>query len=172
MRFNDDLHIRWMIRSDLKRVISIENWCFHHPWAEADFIRCLRLRNCIGMVADMGDKDRSDVVGYFIYEIHKNRLELLTMAVDPKHQGCGIGRSMIAKLSGKLSFERRNRIECNVSEWNNGGIAFMQRLGFEGIAVIYDHFDTGETAYRFRLRHKEESVRTIHAKGGEIKWQR
>jgi [ribosomal protein S18]-alanine N-acetyltransferase len=167
MRFNDDLHIRWMIRSDMKRVIAIENWCFPHPWTEADFIHCLRQRNCIGMVVEQCD----EIVGYMIYELHKSRISILTMAVDPKHQRTGIGTAMIAKLRGKLS-DRRHSLEYKVSEWNDAGIYFLRDCGFFANSVIRDYFDNGETAYGFRLSNWKEEVRTIHAKGGEIKWQR
>ena len=46
------VHIRWMIRRDMADVLAIENASFEFPWLEDDFIRCLRQRNCIGMVAE------------------------------------------------------------------------------------------------------------------------
>ena len=54
------VHIRWMIRRDMPSVLAIEQECFEFPWYEDDFVRCLRQRNCIGMVAELDDK----VVGY------------------------------------------------------------------------------------------------------------
>ena len=47
------VHIRWMIRRDMPEVLDIENQAFEFPWTEEDFIRCLRQRNCIGMVAEL-----------------------------------------------------------------------------------------------------------------------
>jgi len=44
------VHIRWMIRRDMPEVLDIESGSFEFPWSEEDFIRCLRQRNCIGMV--------------------------------------------------------------------------------------------------------------------------
>ena len=57
------LHIRWMIRRDMAEVLEIENQSFEFPWSEEEFIRCLRQRNCIGMVADCDDK----VVGFVTF---------------------------------------------------------------------------------------------------------
>ena len=48
-------HIRWMIRRDMPDVLGIESNCFEFSWTEDDFIRCLRQRNCIGMVAEMAE---------------------------------------------------------------------------------------------------------------------
>ena len=45
------VHIRWMIRRDMVDVLDIESAAFEFPWSEEDFIRCLRQRNCIGMIA-------------------------------------------------------------------------------------------------------------------------
>ena len=61
------VHIRLMIRRDMTDVLQIESQAFEFPWTEEDFIRCLRQRNCIGMVAEHEDQ----VVGFMIYELHK-----------------------------------------------------------------------------------------------------
>ena len=66
-------HIRWMIRRDMPEVLAIENLSFEFPWSEEDFIRCLRQRNCIGMVSEHEEQ----VVGFMIYELHRNRLHVL-----------------------------------------------------------------------------------------------
>ena len=74
-----DLHIRWMIRRDLPTVLEIEESNFEFPWTEDDFLRCLRQRNCIGMVVELDD----EIVGFMIYELHTNRLHILNFAVAP-----------------------------------------------------------------------------------------
>ena len=51
-------HIRWMTRRDMVSVLEIENQCFEFAWSSDDFIRCLRQRNCIGMVAEKDDRNR------------------------------------------------------------------------------------------------------------------
>jgi ribosomal-protein-alanine N-acetyltransferase len=57
------VHIRWMIRRDMPEVLHTEQGAFEYAWTEEDFLRCLRQRNCIGMVAEQGEK----VVGFMIY---------------------------------------------------------------------------------------------------------
>ena len=86
--------------------LQIESASFEFPWLEDDFIRCLRQRNCIGMVAEYDDH----VVGFMIYELHKNQLRVLNFAVRPDIRRAGIGKQMIQKLIGKLTPQRRNRI--------------------------------------------------------------
>src|SRR3954469_10610522 len=71
------VHIRWMIRRDMPEVLAIEQQSFPFPWCEEEFLRVLRQRNCIGMVAEYGER----VVGFMIYELHKNRLHVLNFSV-------------------------------------------------------------------------------------------
>src|ERR671912_367951 len=76
------VHIRWMIRRDMPEVLAIEEQSFEFPWSEEDFIRCLRQRNCIGMVAEHNER----VVGFMIYELHKTRLHVLNFAVNASYR--------------------------------------------------------------------------------------
>src|SRR5262245_38588077 len=73
------VHIRWMIRRDMPEVLTTEQQSFEFAWSEEDFLRCLRQRNCIGMVAEQGEK----VIGFMIYELHKSKLHIMNFAVHP-----------------------------------------------------------------------------------------
>src|SRR3954470_5635962 len=108
------VHIRWMIRRDMPEVLQIETQSFEFAWTEEDFLRCLRQRNCIGMVAEHGEK----VVGFMIYELHKAKLHILNFAVHPNFRRTAIGGQMISKLIGKLSSHRRTKITLAVRESN------------------------------------------------------
>ena len=72
-----NVQMRWMIRRDMPEVLAIEAESFEFPWPEEDFIRCLRGRNFIGMVAEYDDR----IVGFMIYELTKKRIEVLNLAV-------------------------------------------------------------------------------------------
>ena len=144
------VHIRWMIRRDMSSVLRIEEDCFEFAWTEKDFIRCLRQRNCIGMVAEKDD----EIVGFMIYELHKNRLHILNFAVHPDHRRHGVGNAMCSKLFGKLSHERRNRIMLEVRETNLEAQLFFKSLGFRAISVLRDFYDdTVEDAYLMQYRY-------------------
>ena len=140
-----------MIRRDMPAVLAIEGQSFEFSWNEDDFIRCLRQRNCIGMVAEQDEQ----VVGFMIYELHKNRLHILNFAVAKEARRRGIGRAMISKLLSKLSHERRNRIMLEVRETNLDAQLFFKGLGFRAISVLRDFYDdTVEDAYLMQYRYK------------------
>ena len=145
------VHIRWMIRRDMQAVLAIESQSFEFSWNEDDFIRCLRQRNCIGMVAEQDDQ----VVGFMIYELHKNRLHILNFAVAKEMRRRGLGNAMVGKLLSKLSHERRNRIMLEVRETNLDAQLFFKGLGFRAISVLRDFYDdTVEDAYLMQYRYK------------------
>lgn len=145
------VHIRWLIRRDMPEVIGIESNSFEFSWSEDDFIRCLRQRNCIGMVAEHNER----VVGFMIYELHRNRLHVLNFAVHPDFRRRGVGGQMIRKLVGKLAPQRRNRIVLEVRETNLDAQLFFRSLGFRAISLLRDFYDdTTEDAYLMQYRFK------------------
>ena len=143
-------HIRWMIRRDMSEVVSIENACFETLWCETDFIHVLRQRNCIGMVAECDEC----VVGYMVYELHKDLLQVLNFAVHPQFQRAGVGRLMVGKLASKLSHQRRRRIRLHVRETNLPAQLFFRAMQFRAISIVHDfYFDTLEDAYLMEYRY-------------------
>ncbi len=160
------VHIRWMIRRDMPAVLDIESASFEIPWLEDEFIRCLRQRNCIGMVAERDDK----VVGFMIYELHKNRLHILNFAVSAEHRLGGVGASMISKLVGKLSHDRRNRIMLEVRETNLDAQLFFRHQGFKAVSVLRDFYDdTSEDAYVMQYRYQPTQQEVAIPKGNRIR---
>jgi ribosomal-protein-alanine N-acetyltransferase len=145
------LHIRWMIRRDMAEVLEIEHQGFEFPWSEEDFIRCLRQRNCIGMVAEHDDR----VIGFMIYELHRTRLHLLNFAVAQDCRRRRAGTQMLAKLLGKLSSQRRTRIVLEVRETNLAAQLFFRNLNFRAVSVLRDFYDdTTEDAYLMQYRYR------------------
>ena len=149
------VHIRWMIRRDMPKVLDIESQNFEFPWLDEDFVRCLRQRNCIGMVAEHEDR----VVGFMIYELHKTRIHVLNFAVGPEYQRSGVGSQMVAKLIAKLSTQRRSRIVLEVRETNLAAQLFFRENGFRAVSVLRSFYeDTPEDAYLMQFRYRSEKT--------------
>jgi ribosomal-protein-alanine N-acetyltransferase len=149
------VHIRWMIRRDMAEVLDIERGSFEFPWYEEDFIRCLRQRNCIGMVAEHGER----VVGFMIYELHKSRLHILNFSVADAFRYRDVGRQMANKLISKLSSQRRTRISLEVRETNLTAQLFFKQLGFRATTVLRSYYeDSPEDAYLMQFRYVPDAV--------------
>lgn len=144
------VHIRWMIRRDLPDALGIEDACFARTakWTEDDFLRVLRQRNAIAVVAEVDEQ----VVGFAAYELRKTRMVLLRMAVAPLWQNHGVGFQVVETLKSKLSSHRRRRLEVCVRETNLQAQLFFRRQSFLAVSSIRGHFDdTGEDAIVMRF---------------------
>ena len=149
------LHIRWMIRRDMPEVLEIENESFEFPWTDEDFIRCLRQRNCIGMVAESEGR----VLGFMIYELHNTRIHLLNFAVAAQYRRHGVGSRMVDKLVSKLSHQRRTRIALEVRETNLAAQLFFRQNGFRAVSVLKNFYeDSPEDAYVMQYRYRAKPV--------------
>jgi ribosomal-protein-alanine N-acetyltransferase len=134
----------------MERVLEIEQGSFEFPWSEDEFVRCLRQRNCIGMVAEQGDR----VLGFMIYELHKTRLHILNFAVDQQRRRQGVGGQMVQKLVSKLSSQRRTRLSLEVRETNLAAQLFFRKAGFRATAVLRSFYDDSpEDAYLMQYSH-------------------
>lgn len=101
-------HIRWMIRRDMDQVVKLATLSQFQNWDEEKFLECLRQRNCIGMVAERGE----NVVGFLIYELHKDKLSILNVG----WQDSGVFKSMLDKLKDKLSVHLRTAADLKCSD--------------------------------------------------------
>ena len=123
------VYIRWMIKRDMPEVLNIEKDNFKEfCWSENDFMVTLKQRSVIGMVAEVDDK----VVGYMIYNLEPEKLELFNLAVHKEYQRQGIATQMVNKLKDKISYgtARRKKLTADVSELNLSAQLFFSQMGF------------------------------------------
>jgi len=145
------MEIKWLIRTDMDDVLRIENESFEYPWTEEELLKLLRVRNHIGMVCIVENR----VVGYMIYELNKSHIDLKTIAVELNSRKSHIGKSMIERLKGKLSIERRTKIEASVRERNLPAQMFFSSQGFiceKTTADAYEDCDEAEYLFVYSIK--------------------
>lgn len=143
------VHTRWLIRRDMPEVMAIEFDGFEYPWTEREFLVTLKNRNCIGMVAESCER----VVGFMIYELHRPRLHLISLAVAGDVRRRGVGRQLIEKLQAKLPRGDRQRITTEVRETNLAAQLFFRELGFKATDILENRYsDSAEAAYYMQYR--------------------
>lgn len=159
-----ELSIRWLIRRDMPEVLQIERGSFEYPWTEEEFLGYLRQCNCIGTVLEEDHCIRA----FMIYELHPDRLELVSLAVHPGHRRRGFGTRMVQRLQDKLSIRRRREIATQVRETNVGAQLFLKQMHFRADSVIRDFYEsTSEDSYCMRyLLHP--NIQTIN-RGEKLK---
>lgn len=149
------IDVRWLIRVDMPQILDIESESFETCWSEDEFIRCLRQRNCIGIVAEENDC----VLGYLVYELHKDRFHVLNFAVAKAARRRGVGTAMLKRLIGKMAPTGRRRIMLEVRESNLDAQCFFRAIGFKAVSVLRDFYDdTDEDAYVMQCRVNQEAT--------------
>lgn len=147
--------VRWMIGCDLPQVLRIEAESFESPWTEKDFRECIKRHNpsCVGMVVE----EYKLVVGYMLYDLHKEMIRVVNFAVHPDRRRFGVGTSMIDTLKAKLSQQRRNAILIDVRERNLPAQLFLKSQGFKLTAAFRGAYeDTGEDCYLMKFSLADE----------------
>jgi ribosomal-protein-alanine N-acetyltransferase len=105
-------HIRPLIRRDFEELLKIEEMSFHDPWDEKTLLLFMKQRNSVGYVAELG----SEVVGFMLYELHKQEIKLISIAVLPRLRRRDVGGQMLERLKSKLSSHRRTHLSAMVRE--------------------------------------------------------
>lgn len=147
-------HIRWMIRRDMTDILRIELAAFSEfPWDEESFVRRLRQRNCIGMTAEANFAGNLKIVGYMVYELHRERIVVLNFAVDPRFHRNGVGTAMVEKLKSKLSMNRRRCLALEARESNLDALNFFKSQGFRAVGLLPNYYEEcNEDAVLMRYR--------------------
>lgn len=124
---------RWMIVADLPQVVAIESQCFDDAMNTDQIREYLKIRNNIGMVAE--DNRSGKVMGHIIYELLKDQIVVLRLAVHPNYQRKGIGRLMLETVERKLTPDKRRRICLMVSDSLLPVHLFLKAVGYKATSV-------------------------------------
>ena len=130
---------RWMIRRDMPEIMTAENLCGGLGWSEEEFLRVLRLRTCIGKVAERGCKE-FPVHGFMIYELDRYSFRLLNIGVHPEWQRSGAASAMLNYLKGKIPNNNRTQIIADVPDHLLSAHLFLQSHGFKCTKIIGESY--------------------------------
>lgn len=112
------------------------------------------------MIAERDDR----VVGFMVYDLHKNRIHVHNFAVDPEFHRHGIGTQMVEKLESKLSQGKRTKLLLEVNETNLPAQLFFKHCGFKATNTLRGHYDdTPEDAYIMQYNHVPRHKKVLKA---------
>jgi len=113
-------------------------------WDERRIRRCLRSRDCVVLAARAGKR----VVGFAIMEFLDARAHLVLLAVEPSHQGRGIGRALLEWLESTARTAGTFLIDLEVRANNLAARGFYARLGFAEAGTRRGYYAGREDAVR------------------------
>ena len=153
---DNETKIRWLVRKDLKKVLEIDSEAYDPPWTENEFVEIMKKqKNCIGRVAVKSE----EIVGFIIYLMHRDRIEIIKLAVAEESKGQGIGTSIIALIKENLlRSKRKNELRTFVQDDNLDAQLFLSEQGFVAVDVLRDFYDDGDSAYLMSYRTEKENI--------------
>ncbi len=131
------VNITWTTSIDFQRIADIEQDSFEDGRDAKQVEADLRPTNRISMTAIHYER----TVGFILYELYKNRIEIVRFAVHPDFRRQGVGRQLLDKLKGKLSTCRRRTLTLDVRETNLAAQLFLKKQGFRAYRVARNHYD-------------------------------
>lgn len=140
-------YVRFGVKHDSKELLRIERASFADPWTNKDFIQTLAVPNVVCRVAEREDQ----IVGYIIWECHKQYMHILNMAVMPECRGHGIGSHLLKDLEYHLG-ERWKRVSAEVREENVVAQKFLKANGFRCTHIAKNFFEGDIDALCFEYR--------------------
>lgn len=143
----------------MPQVLAIDFDSYVEEWGEQEFIRQLRRREVIGMVAYDLDAFEADgtrkILGYMIYVLFKNRIELERLAVDVNHRRAGVATALLDRLKTKLWRNHRTKICLDVHDCLLPTHLLLRKCGFRAVDMLEDAY-----RFEFHVPQEHESVLT------------
>jgi ribosomal protein S18 acetylase RimI-like enzyme len=126
-----------MQASDLPAVEELDHAAFEPPWQmDSDALRATLDRAALAGIV----RRESRAAGYFIAIASSHSIHLARLAVDPRVQGQGIGRSMVSHLLDTFAREGAPWVTVNTQSDNLRSQKLYRSMGFTEMEEVYPVF--------------------------------
>jgi [ribosomal protein S18]-alanine N-acetyltransferase len=132
-----------MRTSDVKAVLAIEEASFPEPWSRRLFIEELAQRTSRAYRALWIGRD---LVGYFGLMFVDDEAHLNSIAVDPAHQGTGLGTVLFLDLVDTALSRGARHLTLEVRVGNDAAVALYRRFGMAPVGVRAGYYASGDDA--------------------------
>lgn len=134
--------------ADLDRILEIERASFgREAWDRKLFLEYARACPRLFLVAALGRW----VAGYSITCLAPRNAELVSIAVDPRHRGRGLGRAMLDHTLAELRARRLKTWWLMVADGNQTAIDFYLSYGFQRGKRVKGYYGAGRDGWRMRF---------------------
>ena len=146
--------IRAAMRADLDGLCALETGNFESDLiSRASFVRFLRQASARVLVADAGDADHPDIVGYGLLLLRANSVtaRIYSLAIAKDWRGKGLGTQLLAGLENLAMDAGCMRMRLEVRVTNETARNLYERHGYVRIADLPGYYEDGSDG--IRLEH-------------------
>ncbi|WP_338721578.1 ribosomal protein S18-alanine N-acetyltransferase [Devosia sp. XK-2] len=126
------LHVEPAETRDAKDLARIHGQSFYRGWPTGEFVSFLEDSASPAYIACDA---RRRIAGFALIRMAADEAELLTIAVDPRWRGRGVGRALMDAVLADLMLSPVRRLFLEVDEQNMPAIRLYEKLGFSTIAT-------------------------------------
>ena len=126
--------IRNVSESDLSAIVDIENLSFSVPWPRLIF------KSLLGSPGFVLYEQDDAVKGYVIVDIIDSRVHLMSIAVYPEYQRCGIGTELLDWCIDLGKMYGASTITLEVREKNCSAQEFYLKNGFDVQEIVSGYY--------------------------------
>lgn len=125
------LHVEPAETQDAQRLAQLHQQGFFRGWPVADFIGFLADPTTPAYIACDA---RRRIAGFALIRLVADESELLTIAVDPKWRGKGVGKALLDAVFADLMMSPARKMFLEVDAENRPAIKLYEKLGFSTIS--------------------------------------
>ena len=127
--------MRPMFEDDIASVMAIETVVYDFPWTSGIFNDCLQVGYSCWVF-----QEQNKVIAYGVMSVAALEGHILTFAVHPERQGCGMGKLMLDHLIQIAKRQRVEKLFLEVRPTNPIAIALYEKNGFSRIGKRPDYY--------------------------------
>ncbi len=143
------LRLRSLHLSDLPAVAAIEQQSFPSPTKEETYRHELRenqLAHYQALILQRASEDEQ-LLGYAGYWLIAGEVHVISIAIDPRRRGCGLGELLLLNLLNLAYEQQAALVTLEVRESNHVAQELYQKYEFELVGRRKRYYkDTGEDA--------------------------
>ena len=125
------LHIEPADARDAEPLARLHALGFYRGWPREDFAAYLSAQATPAYIAC--DSKRKNIAGFIMLRLIGEECELLTIAVDPKWRGKGVGAALLRASFADLLMSPCKKMFLEVAADNPAAVALYRRHGFSEI---------------------------------------
>ncbi len=125
------LHIEPALPEDAEALSRLHAAGFYRGWPREDFAAYLDDPTTPAYVVTDGARRR--ILGFSMLRLAGDEAELITIAVDPRWRGKGLGGALMRAMFDDLLMSRARRMLLEVAEDNPAAIKVYRKHGFREI---------------------------------------
>lgn len=130
---------------DLPRLAEIHARSFSHPWDADELARLRGQRGASVLLARRTSPYGTRTpLGLLILRMAADEAEVLTLAVDPRHRGRGIGKRLMQEGMFRLYGDRCKSLFLEVDAANEAALLLYRSLGFQQVGERKGYYRASE----------------------------